>query len=99
MQSIVGIKFKGSGKVYYFSPENTEFKENDGAIVETIKGVEFGTVVIPNKLVNDEEIKVPLKPVIRKATDKDFKYEIKRDGKWVEVNPNEIINIEYECEK
>jgi cell fate regulator YaaT (PSP1 superfamily) len=72
MPYIVGIKFKGSGKVYYFSPENTEFKENDGAIVETVKGVEFGTVAIPNKLVPDEEIKVPLKPVIRKATDKDF---------------------------
>lgn len=72
MPYIIGIKFKGSGKVYYFSPENIEFKENDGAIVETVKGVEFGNVVISNKFVSDDEIKVPLKPVIRKATDRDI---------------------------
>lgn len=69
---IVGIKFRNSCKVYYFSPLDIEFVEGDAAIVETARGVEFGDVVIPNKEVEDKEVVQPLKPVLRKATEADF---------------------------
>ena len=71
MQLIIGVRFKPVGKIYYFSPENIEFNNGDGVIVETARGVEYGTVVIPNREVEDEKIVQPLKPVIRKATEKD----------------------------
>lgn len=70
---IVGIKFKSGNKVYYFSPEDIEFCEGDGVIVETARGVEHGIVVIGNKEVPDKEIVQPLKPVMRKATSADEK--------------------------
>ncbi len=72
MAIIVGIKFNGTNKVYYFDPKDAEFFEGDGAIVETARGQEFGSVVIANKEVSDKEIVAPLKPVIRKATEEDF---------------------------
>lgn len=71
MQSVIGVRFKQVGKIYYFSPENIEFKINDGVIVETARGVEYGTVVLANKEVEDGEVVQPLKPVIRKATEND----------------------------
>ncbi len=71
MQLIIGVRFKQVGKIYYFSPENIQFEQGDGVIVETARGVEYGTVVIPNKEVEDDKIVQPLKPVIRKATEKD----------------------------
>lgn len=72
MAIIVGIKFKHSTKSYYFDPVGIEFKEGDGAIVETARGVEFGTVTIANKDIDEKDIVQPLKPVIRKATEKDL---------------------------
>lgn len=73
MALIVGIKFKNSNRVYYFDPVGIDFLENDGVIVETARGVEFGKVTIPNKEVDESEIVQPLKPVDRKATEKDLK--------------------------
>lgn len=73
MVDIVGIKFKNSGKLYYFNPNGIEFKNGDGAIVETVRGVEIGTVMLENKLIKEEELVSPLKDVIRKATKDDFK--------------------------
>ena len=72
MAKIVGIRFKNTAKVYYFAPGNEEFKKNDGVIVETARGVEFGTVSIEVKEVDDKEIVQPLKPIIRKATQADL---------------------------
>lgn len=71
MAKIVGIKFRNSGKVYYFDPKDILFEKGDGAIVETTRGVEFGTCSISNTEVDDDKIVQPLKPVIRKATGKD----------------------------
>ena len=73
MAKIIGVKFKNTAKVYYFSPasENDEYLEKSGVIVETAKGLEYGTVVFGIKEVPDEEIVHPLKPVLRKATAKD----------------------------
>lgn len=73
METIVGIKFRSTPKVYYFDPKNIEFAENDGVIVETARGLEFATVSIPNKQVDESEIVQPLKPVVRKATAEDMK--------------------------
>lgn len=77
MQTIIGVKFKTNSKVYYFSPLDEIFEENDYVIVETAKGLEFGIVTIPNKEVDDKEIKHELKPIIRKATEKDKKQILK----------------------
>lgn len=73
MPSIVGVRFKPVGKIYYFSPKDYEFQVGDGVIVETSRGVEYGKVVIANKTVTDKEIVQPLKEIKRKATEKDEK--------------------------
>ena len=71
MAKIIGVKFRNSGKVYYFAPKKEEYKKGDGVIVETAKGMEYGKVVIPVKEISDDELVSPLKPVIRKANAKD----------------------------
>lgn len=71
MQKIVGIRFKSAGKIYHFDPENVFLKVGDNAIVETARGIEFGKVVTKVRYVKEEDVKYPLKPVLRKATQKD----------------------------
>ncbi len=74
MAKIVGVKFKNTSKVYYFAPqEGVEYKEKTGVIVETAKGLEYATIVFGVKEVSDKDILYPLKPVVRKATEKDEK--------------------------
>ncbi len=73
MAIIVGIKFRNTNKVYYFDPTGIQFAEGDGAIVETARGLEYGTVSVANREVEDKEIVAPLKPVVRKATADDLK--------------------------
>lgn len=68
---IIGVRFRNSGKVYYFSPNGITFSAGDHAIVETIRGMEYGDVAILNRMVPEKEIISPLKPVIRKATEAD----------------------------
>ena len=70
MAKIVGIRFHNFGKAYYFDPKDIQFNKGDGVIVETTRGVEYGYVSIANKEVDDSQIVQPLKPVIRKATEK-----------------------------
>ncbi len=69
---IIGIRFKEAGKIYYFDPNGIKFQEHDGVIVETTRGVEFGTVVIPNKTVGSNEVIQPLKSILRHATEEDI---------------------------
>jgi len=71
MAIVVGIKFKNTNKTYFFDPNGIDFKEGEGVIVETARGIEYSTIVFSNKEVDDKEIVQPLKPVMRKATDKD----------------------------
>ncbi|MBQ8178132.1 MAG: stage 0 sporulation protein [Clostridia bacterium] len=71
MAIVVGIKFKTNQKTYYFDPKDIELVEGDSVILETARGVEFGKVVQGVKEVSDDEIVAPLKPIIRKATQKD----------------------------
>lgn len=71
MQTVVGIRFKSAGKIYYFDPDNIPLAVGDSAIVETARGVEFGDVVIGPRQVDESAIVAPLKPVMRKATPED----------------------------
>jgi cell fate regulator YaaT (PSP1 superfamily) len=68
---VVGIRFKRAGKIYYFSSGDLALDVNDKVIVETARGVEFGELVIPPRQVTEEEVILPLKPVIRKASTED----------------------------
>lgn len=71
MKNVIGVRFRTAGKVYYFDPKGLDFKRNDHVIVETARGVEYGTVVMPPTDVEDDKVIQPLKPVIRKATEED----------------------------
>src|SRR5690625_7510265 len=71
MIDIIGVRFKKAGKIYYFDPGVHHMEVDSYVIVETVRGVEFGKVVIANKHVDEEDVVLPLKKVIRKATDVD----------------------------
>ncbi len=71
MPQIVGIRFSKTPKVYYFESGDHVFTEGGGVIVETSRGVEYGTVAVMPKYVDDSEIVPPLKPIIRVATERD----------------------------
>lgn len=73
MAKILGVKFKNTPKVYYFSPAegDSDYREGEGVIVETAKGLEYGNVVFGLREEEDEKIVHPLKPILRKATEKD----------------------------
>ncbi len=70
-KSVVGVRFKKVGKIYYFDPLDIEFEQFDPVIVETVRGIEYGEIALPARVVDDEEIVAPVKPVIRKATETD----------------------------
>ena len=75
MIKVVGVRFRSAGKIYYFDPQKLDIKKGEHVIVETARGVEYGTVVLGIKEIADDEITAPLKPVIRIATQKDDKQE------------------------
>ena len=68
---IIGVKFRKSGKVYYFDPGTLNITKGDHVIVETARGIEYGSVVLGPKEVTDDKVIQPLKPVIRIATEED----------------------------
>ncbi|MCM2676490.1 PSP1 domain-containing protein [Alkalicoccobacillus plakortidis] len=71
MHQVVGVRFKKAGKIYYFSPGEFKLDLGEAVIVETSRGIEFGKVVIAEKQVNENDVVLPLKQVIRLATAKD----------------------------
>ena len=71
MQTVIGVRFKQAGKIYYFGSGPMEISQGEDVIVETSRGVEFGHVVLGPKDVADEEVSLPLKSVQRRATDED----------------------------
>ena len=75
MTRVIGVRFRTAGKIYYFDPGNFEIKKGDHVIVETARGVEFGTVLSDPREVEDEEVTKPLKGVLRMATEKDIEQE------------------------
>ena len=77
MTKVIGVRFRQAGKIYFFSPGKLQIKKGDKVIVETARGVEFGSVVSGVQEIPDEEVMQPLKPVIRVATEEDKKNEAK----------------------
>jgi len=75
MTKIIGVRFRTAGKIYYFDPLRFTIKRGDHVIVETARGIEFGTVVLPSGEVEDDKVVQPLKPVLRLATQKDKEQE------------------------
>jgi cell fate regulator YaaT (PSP1 superfamily) len=71
MQTIVGVRFKKAGKIYYFDPGTLSLQKEDPVIVETARGLEYGNVVIPERQMEEADVVTPLKQVLRKATEKD----------------------------
>ena len=85
MVKIVGIRFRTAGKIYYFDPLDFELETAMHVIVETARGIEMGTVLIPPKEVEDDKVVSTLKPVIRIATDEDEKIISKNKDKEKEA--------------
>ncbi|RKD84173.1 cell fate regulator YaaT (PSP1 superfamily) [Sinobaca qinghaiensis] len=73
MHDVVGVRFKKAGKIYYFSPGELTIPAEEWIVVETARGVEYGKVVIGNKQVNEDDVVLPLKKVLRIADSKDKK--------------------------
>ena len=73
MINIVGVRFKNAGKIYYFDPVDFEIEENMDVVVETARGLEYGTIVVGKKEIDEESLVSPLKPIIRIATEEDTK--------------------------
>lgn len=96
MTEVVGIRFKKAGKMYYFDPAGLELEKGDGAIVETARGVEYGTVVKGNMSIAEEKIVFPLKAVMRKANPDDVKTvesNRKREGEAFEICLEKIARL------
>jgi cell fate regulator YaaT (PSP1 superfamily) len=85
MIKVVGIRFQRAGKIYYFDPLDYDLETAMHVIVETARGVEMGTVLIPPKEVDDDKVVQPLKPVIRIATEDDEKVIEKNKEKEAEA--------------
>ncbi|HIQ83062.1 MAG TPA: stage 0 sporulation family protein [Candidatus Pullichristensenella stercorigallinarum] len=82
MATVIGVRFKKAGKVYYFDPSDVWPRPGDNVVVETARGVEFGEVVTGAREVADEQIVAPLKKVVRVATEEDVRraeYNAKRE--------------------
>ncbi len=75
MIKVIGVRFRTAGKIYYFDPGTLEIKKGDHVIVETARGIEYGTVVGEPREVEDEKVVQPLKAVLRVATTKDDEQE------------------------
>lgn len=107
MVTIVGVRFKKAGKIYYFLPGDEALTIDDGVIVETARGVEYGTVVIGPKEVLKDNLVMPVKQVMRKATLKDLQQLEKNEEREEKAYaiclekiakrrlPMKLINVEY----
>lgn len=107
MVTIVGVRFKKAGKIYYFLPGEETLTIDDGVIVETARGVEYGTVVIGPKEVAIDSLVMPVKEVMRKATPKDLQQLEKNEEREEKAFaiclekiakrklPMKLINVEY----
>lgn len=107
MVTIVGVRFKKAGKIYYFLPGDEALMIDDGVIVETARGVEYGTVVIGPKEDSKDNLVMPVKQVMRKATLKDLQQLEKNEEREEKAYaiclekiakrrlPMKLINVEY----
>ena len=85
MVKVIGVRFRTAGKIYYFDPLNFQVKRGDHVIVETARGVEYGTVVGSPREVADDKVVQPLKPVLRVATERDDEQEAGNKAKEKEA--------------
>lgn len=107
MAVVVGVKFKPAGKLYYFDHSDLELQVGDPVIVETARGIERGIVAINKREVNEDQLVLPLKKVIRKATEEDefsFQQNKAREAEALEICrekvrahnlPMRLIDVEY----
>ncbi len=91
MIKVVGIRFRRAGKVYYFDPKQFRLKKDDAVIVETARGIEYGTVILEPTQIEEKDVVQPLKEVIRIATPKDTKTEEEN-----RIKEKEALEICYE---
>lgn len=73
MIKVVGVRFRQAGKIYYFDPAGHPIRRDDHVIVETVRGIEYGKVVLPIRFVKEDEVVLPLKQILRIATNEDIK--------------------------
>ena len=92
---IVGVKFNDTSKSYYFDPDGLKIPEGAHVIVDTMHGPEFGTVTISNKTVNESELVLPLKKVIRVATDNDEVVNAENKAKEAEAEKQLLQTAEW----
>lgn len=85
MTNVIGVRFRTAGKIYYFDPLRFQVKRGDHVIVETARGVEYGTVVGEPREVEDNRVVQPLKPVLRIATERDDEQEAGNKAKEKEA--------------
>ena len=78
MTKIIGVRFRNAGKIYYFDPLDMDIETGMHVIVETARGVEFGSVVFSPREIEDEKVPQTLKPIIRIATDADEEQQYSR---------------------
>ena len=71
MITVIGVRFRTAGKIYYFDPEDVKYEAGDHVIVETARGIEYGEVIYSNRELDDKEVVYPLKKVMRMATKED----------------------------
>lgn len=81
MTTVIGVRFRKAGKVYYFAPGELTIEKGSHVIVETARGIEYGYVVIAPTMVEDETVVQPLKQVIRIATQQDEQTKLENDRK------------------
>jgi cell fate regulator YaaT (PSP1 superfamily) len=94
MVTVVGVRFKKAGKIYYFAPGDLDIVKDSSVIVETARGVEFGECVIGPKQINESEVVAPLKNVLRKASEQDIA--INDENKRKEVDAFRICSEKIE---
>ncbi len=110
MDTIVGIKFKHTNKIYYFNPVGETLEKGDKVVVETTRGIELGMVVLEERPL-DKKVDWEIKPIIRKATDEDLKnaYQTKEEKAMAmklcqdKIDENKVdmklIDVEYTLDR
>lgn len=83
--TVIGVRFKEGGKIYYFDPGKTEYVMGDDVIVETSRGLEYGYLAAENKVVSENEVVLPLRMALRKATEQDKEHKAENDKKEEEA--------------
>jgi len=82
---IVGIRFRPAGRIYYFDPQRQSYTTGQYVIVETVRGIEAGRVVIASKKIAESELSDPLKPILRLASEDELRQMLSFKGKEKEA--------------